>query len=136
MAKYLIAHIGHTDKWKAHVIWWNPYSRGYTVCIEKAGQYDEEEAKSICREGVCIAIKKEDVQALAKPTPYFLQQGGGLVRMYDGGEHIVVPNSKASWEHIMQHRIALGKTEKPTPTPPSKSRVAYLPEPQHTKDQA
>jgi hypothetical protein len=53
--KYLIAHIGHTQKHNEHVTWWKPDSCGYTICIDKAGRYSEEDAVSICRHGGCIA---------------------------------------------------------------------------------
>jgi thymidine kinase len=44
--EYLIAHIGHTHKGHEHVTWWKPNSCGYTVCIDKAGRYSEDEVVS------------------------------------------------------------------------------------------
>jgi hypothetical protein len=127
MSQYLIAHIGHSTKWCEHITWWAPDSKGYRVSIEKAGLYSEAEAKSICQWGSCIAVKKEDAQPLSMPTPYYRRQDGRLDRMYDGGEHVVVPNTGQAWAHLMRHRLDFGKTEKPTPISPAKARAAYLP---------
>lgn len=129
MSQYLIAHIGHTTKWVEHVTWWKPESRGYSFCIEKAGLYDEVEARAVCQYGGCIAVSMDAAQAIAMSTPYYRRQDGQLARLYDGGDLVVVPNSKDAWMHLMANRLLLGATEKPTPIPPSKARAAYLPEP-------
>lgn len=126
MSMYLIAHIGHTTKWNEHVTWWKPDSRGYTVCIEKAGLYSEDEARSICRHGSCIAVRKDEAAKLARGTPYYRQGGGMLARLYDGGDHIVVPNGKDEWAALMASRMDCGKTERPTPIG-TKARAIYLP---------
>lgn len=128
MAEYLIAHIGHTTKWLEHITWWRPDSKGYTFCIEKAGLYGEGEARSICQYGDCIAVTKSAAAAISKSTPYYRRTGGELARLYDGGEHVVVPNSKEAWAHLMSHSLkAASKTEKPIPMAPTKARAIYLP---------
>lgn len=126
MSAFLIAHIGHTTKWCEHITWWNPNSRGYTVCIEKAGIYSEKEARFICQYGSCIAVSKEDAAKLSRGTPYYRQGGGLLARLYDGGPHVVVPNGMNEWKTLMASRMDCGKTEKPTPIG-AKARAIYLP---------
>ena len=127
MSQYLIAHIGHSTKWCEHITWWAPDSKGYRFCIEKAGLYSEAEAKSICQYGSCIAVPKEAAQAIAKGTPYYRRQDGNLAKLYDGEGHVVVPNSRDAWTHLMGLRLNFGRTEKPTPISPAKARAAYLP---------
>lgn len=46
MSDLLIAHIGHTLREHEHITWWKPDSRGYTICIDKAGRYGEVEAQA------------------------------------------------------------------------------------------
>lgn len=127
MSEYLIAHIGHTTKSDEHICWWKPDSRGYTVCIEKAGLYSEKAARGICCGGLCIAVPKADAQKLAKSTPYFRAgRAGRLALMYDGGPHAVVPNGKEEWRALMAARLDCGKPDKPTPIG-AKARAIYLP---------
>lgn len=128
MSQYLIAHIGHSIKDSEHITWWRPDSRGYTVCIEKAGIYSKDEARSICgRTGLCIAVTKDDATKLSRGTPYYRRSDGTLARLYDGSNHVVVPNGKTEWAALMAARIDCGRTDKPTPKAPSKARAIYLP---------
>ncbi len=126
MSEFLIAHIGHTTKSCEHITWWKPDSRGYTVCIEKAGLYSEQEARSICQYGSCIAVRKPVAEPISRPTPYFRRPNGELQKLYDGGPHRVVPNSRTEWQALMQARIQCGETEKATPIG-AKARAIYLP---------
>ena len=124
---YLIAHIGHTIKSHEHVCWWKPESCGYTICIDKAGRYSEEEARSICQYGGCIAVRVQAVEPLARTTPYFRQGSGKLAKLYDGGPHRPVPNEAQAWRHLLNNRMLCSKTtERPTPMPSSKARAVYL----------
>lgn len=127
MSQYLIAHIGHTTKSCEHITWWAPNSRGYRFCIEKAGLYTEEEAKSICQYGSCIAVLKEAAEPLARTTPYYRRSDGSLYKLYDGEGHTVVPNSKDAWATLMRARLVCSETtEKPTPVSTAKARAIYL----------
>lgn len=126
MGEYLIAHIGHTTKDTEHIVWWKPDSQGYTYCIDKAGLYDEAEARRICRNGICIAVRKDHVQPLSRTTPYYRRSNGELSKLYDGGPHSVVPNSADAWRHIKAARMYCGKTVRPSPIG-SKARAIYLP---------
>jgi len=135
MNLYLIAHIGHTTKWCEHVTWWKPDSRGYTVCIEKAGLYNEDEARSICRSSLCIAVPKPAAEPISRTTPYYRRSGGDLARLYDGGPHRVVPNGKKEWAALMQARMDCGKTDRPTPIG-AKARAIYLPDSWPTKGES
>ncbi len=128
MSQYLIAHIGHTNKETEHITWWNPNSRGYTFCIEKAGRYDLAEATSICRDGLCVAVMPEDAQALSRSTPYYRRMDGTLNKLYDGGPHRVVPNSIEAWTHLKAHRLDCGRHDKPTPISAKKARAIYITE--------
>ncbi|ACG60397.1 hypothetical protein phiPLPE_75 [Iodobacter phage PhiPLPE] len=125
MSKYLIAHIGHSANCE-HICWWKADSKGYTICIEKAGLYDEKEAVAICKYGICIAVKKDYVESLSKSTPYYRRGNGELEKLYDGENHVVIPNAKDEWAELMNFRIDCGKTEKPTPIG-KKARSIYLP---------
>lgn len=127
MSKYLIAHIGHTTKYSEHIIFWNPNSRGYTFCIEKAGRYDLAAATSICCTGLCIAVKPEEAKALARSTPFYRRSNGTLHKLYDGDRLTVVPNDKPSWKALMSTRLDLGKTERPTPMG-ARARAIYITE--------
>ena len=126
MEKFLIAHIGHTTETCEHITWWKPDSRGYTVCIDKAGIYTTNEARSICRSSLCIAVPQNVAQKLARSTPYYRGGGGMLARLYDGGPHSVVENSREGWKALMAARIDCGKTDKPTPISRGKARAIYL----------
>lgn len=126
MSEYLIAHIGHTIKSSEHITWWRPDSRGYTVCIEKAGIYSEAEARGICSHVSCIAVTKAEVAKLSRGTPYYRRGDGTLARLYDGGDHVVVPNGRKEWAALMASRIFCGKPDKPTPIG-AKARAIYLP---------
>ena len=127
--EYLIAHIGHTNKHHEHVTWWKPNSMGYTICIEKAGRYAAEEAASICRYGQCIAVRVQDVvEPLARSTPHYRLSNGTLGKLYDGGPHRPVPNSRGCWDALMKLRTyppQAEKVEKPTPIG-AKARAIYV----------
>lgn len=127
MTQYMIAHIGHTQRLNQHVCWWKPDSRGYTICFDKAGLYSEEEAKSICHTGECIAVPVLAVQPLLRSTPYYRLSGGKLAKLYDGGPHRPVDNEAQAWRHLMNNRLLCSKTTaKPTPVPASKATAIYL----------
>lgn len=125
--QYLIAHIGHTTRETEHICWWKPDSRGYTYCIDKAGRYGAAEASDICRHGGCIAVKPADAQKLARSTPYYRRYNGTLNKLYDGDQHTVVPNESQAWKVLMNARLHVGKTERPTPIG-AKARAIYLTE--------
>ncbi|MBE5528412.1 hypothetical protein A9J41_12955 [Laribacter hongkongensis] len=127
MIEYLIAHIGHTMKCYEHVCWWKPDSRGYTICVEQAGRYDEAEALSICtRTGLCIAVPVDAVTNLVRTTPYYRLPDGSLAKMYDGEKHSPVPNGHEEWQALIATRLDTGEHDKPTPIG-KKSRAIYLP---------
>lgn len=125
--EYLIAHIGHTLKGHEHITWWKPNSRGYTICIDAAGRYSEEEARSICQDGRCIAVRLQRVEPLALSTPYFRMSNGRLGELYDGGPHRPVRNDAEVWRLLLNNRLLCSKTtERPTPMLPRKARAIYL----------
>ena len=125
--EYLIAHIGHTIKSNEHVTWWKPDSCGYTICIDKAGRYSEEEAHSICQYGGSIAVRVQAADALARSTPYYRRSDGKLAKLYDGGPHRPVENSAQAWRHLLSNRLLCSKhTERPTPMASSKRLAIYL----------
>lgn len=126
MSNYLIAHVGHTNKWDEHICWWKPDSRGYSICIDKAGLYDEAKARGICADSCCIAVPLEAVAKLARTTPYYRRQDGTLGKLYDGGPHRPVENTSKAWAEIKLAAMVIGKYAKPTPMPPSKARAIYL----------
>ena len=127
MSQFLIAHIGHTMSHHEHVCWWKPDSKGYTICIDKAGLYSEDEARSICQYGECIAVNKQAVEPLARSTPYYRMNNGRLDKLYDGGPHRPVENESQAWRHLLQHRLMCGKApDKTTPMPASKARAIYI----------
>jgi len=130
MSQYLIAHIGHTGKDHEHITWWRPDSRGYTVCIDKAGLYEADEAESICKDGICIAVTKPVAEEHARSTPYFRRSDGSLNKMYDGGPHRVIPNDAQVWLRLLAWRLGVRTCRKPTRPSPigSKARAIYLPE--------
>lgn len=101
MTDYLIAHVGHTQKHDEHICWWKPDSCGYTVCVDKAGRYSEQEARSICASSDCMAVPFEPASALARSTPYYRRQDGTINKLYDGGA------TQASREQVRM----LGATE-------------------------
>lgn len=125
--EYLIAHIGHTLKSHEHVTWWKPDSCGYTICIDKAGRYSEDEARSICQYGSSIAVRVQAVESLARSTPYFRRSDGKLAKLYDGGPHRPVENDAQAWRHLLSNRLLCSKTtERPTSMASSKRRAIYL----------
>lgn len=125
-ARYLIAHIGHTSKSSEHVTWWKPDSRGYTICIDKAGLYSEAEARSICQYSGCLAVPKEAVEPLARSTPYYRLHNGNLARLYDGDNHRPVPNSSEAWKALILASIASSRGgSRPTPIG-AKARAVYI----------
>lgn len=126
MADYLIAHVGHTHKHDEHICWWKPDSCGYTVCVDKAGRYSEQEARAICTSSECIAVPVEPASALARTTPYYRKQDGTLGKLYDGGPHRPVENKSECWARLKQTAVVIGKYAKPTPMTPSKQRAIYL----------
>lgn len=126
MSDYLIAHIGHTTKWCEHISWWKPDSRGYTLCIDKAGLYTEAESRSICQSGICIAVPKSVAAKLSRTTPYYRRADGTLNKLYDGGPHTVVPNDLEVWRALFSGRLGgCAHPEKPTPIG-AKARAIYL----------
>lgn len=127
MTQYLIAHIGHTPKHHEHVCWWKPDSMGYTICIDKAGRYSENEAREICQHGGCIAVPQQAVEPLARSTPYYRRSNGRLDKLYDGGPHRPVENEAQAWRNLLNNRLMCSKTtEKPTPINANKARAIYL----------
>lgn len=127
MTQYLIAHIGHTLRGHEHITWWKPDSRGYTVCIDKAGLYSEAEARSICQVGSCIAVPKAAAKELARSTPYYRRSDGTLNKLYDGGPHSVVPNKLEAWKVLLAARLhACAHPIKPTPISTTKARAIYI----------
>jgi hypothetical protein len=111
------------------VTWWKPNSCGYTVCIDKAGRYSEDEARSICLYGGSIAVRVQAVEPLALSTPYYRRSDGKLAKLYDGGPHRPVRNDAQDWRHLLSNRLLCSKTtERPTPMPASKARAIYLDE--------
>lgn len=124
--EFLIAHVGHTGKMDEHVCWWRPESKGYTICVDKAGRYGESEARGICERSECIAVPFEAAAALARTTPYYRQSNGTLARLYDGGPHRPVENSRTAWTAIKLAAFVIGTYAKPTPITPSKTRAIYL----------
>lgn len=126
MSNYLIAHIVHTGKSYEHIVWWKPDSQGYTVCIDKAGLYDEAQARRICSNGCCIAVPKSVADTLARTTPYYRRADGSLNKLYDGGPHAVVPNDLKAWKTLLSGRLGdCAKPDKPTPIG-AKARAIYL----------
>ena len=126
--QFLIAHIGHTNKNCEHITWWKPESCGYTICIDKAGRYTADEAASICQYGSCIAVRVQDVEPLTRSTPYYRMSNGTLGKLYDGGPHRPVPNSRGCWDALMKSRACpsqKSKAEKPTPIG-VKARAIYV----------
>jgi hypothetical protein len=127
MMEYLIAHIGHTCRHNEHICWWKPDSKGYTICIDKAGRYSEDEAASICRTGECIAVPVDRVEPMARSTPYYRASNGTLAKLYDGGPHRPVENESQKWRRLLDARLLCSKTtEKPTPITTSKARAIYI----------
>jgi hypothetical protein len=124
--QYLIAHIGHTIKDHEHITWWKPDSKGYTMCIDKAGRYDEWEARSICIYGSCIAVLADDADEVARSTPYYRRGDGALNKLYDGGPHRVAPNAIEVWRHLLANRLEKLPHEKPTPISAKKARSIYV----------
>jgi hypothetical protein len=127
MTTFLIAHAGHTIKSHEHISWWKPDSRGYTICINKAGRYTEVQARAICITGSsCIAVAWEHADKVAKGTPYYITSKGERRELYDGLNHRVVPNSSAAWIYLYSHELTdCGQRPKPTPMPASKARSVY-----------
>lgn len=127
--EYLIAHIGHTQKHHEHVFWWKPNSKGYTICIDKAGRYSEEEARSICAFGECIAVPTDKAEEVARSTPYYRRTDGSLAKLYDGDNHRPVPNDMQAWKHLLAASLCCcNRPHKPTPISATKARAIYLTE--------
>lgn len=126
MSDYLIAHVGHTKRYDEHICWWKPDSRGYTICVDKAGRYTEDEARCICADTCCLAVPTEAATAIARTTPHYRLSDGTLAKLYDGGPHRPVENSKRAWESLKLAAIVIGAYAKPTPIAPSKARAIYL----------
>ena len=124
--QYLIAHVGHTHKGDEHICWWKPDSKGYTICVDKAGRYTEEKARSICHSSECIAVRVDAAESIARSTPYYRRSDGTLAKLYDGGPHRPVENSSKAWSAIKLGALLIGKYAKPTPIKPSKARAIYL----------
>ena len=127
MSEFLIAHIGRTHKENEHITWWKPDSCGYTICIDKAGLYSEDEARNDCQYGSCIAVPTTVAETLARSTPYYRRQDGALNKLYDGGPHRVVPNTLEAWKFLLAGRLwRCAHPERPTPISPKKARAIYL----------
>ncbi|QRF55784.1 hypothetical protein [Variovorax paradoxus] len=135
--RFLIAHCGHTNRAYEHICWWNPDSRGYTICTTKAGRYTEDEARRICTASECIAVPERVAVDLSRTTPYYRMSNGTLGGLYDGGPHHPVENSRKSWTEIKSAAVVIGIYAKPTPMTPSKMRAIYLeaPSPAPTGEQ-
>ncbi len=126
-AMYLIAHIGHTQNNDEHICWWRPESKGYTICIDKAGRYSEDEAQRICVTGTCVAVPVAIAEELARSTPYYRRSDGTLAKLYDGDNHRPVPNDRRAWDILLGRRLGgCARPEKPTPIG-AKARAIYLP---------
>ena len=125
---YLIAHIGHTHKEHEHVTWWKPDSCGYTICIDKAGLYSEDEARRNCSNGSCIAVPRSVAEQFAKSTPYYRRSDRSLNKLYDGGPHRVVPNAREPWQYLLSGRLSgcAHPYAPPTPISAKKARAIYL----------
>lgn len=123
MDEYIIAHIGHTQRHHGHITWWKPDSKGYTICVDKAGRYSQKEAESICCTGECIAVPLASAESLARSTPYYRRSNGTLAKMYDGDSHRPVDNDAQAWRHLLNARLLCSKT---TPIPASKAGAIYM----------
>ena len=125
--QYLIAHIGHSHSANEHITWWKGDSRGYTLCIDKAGLYVEADARTICQgDSRLIAVPKAVAESVVRSTPHYRRSNGVLEQLYDGGPHRVVPNLPAEWAHLMERRLG-GCLLPDTPTPfGAKPRALYL----------
>jgi hypothetical protein len=65
-------------------------------------------------------------EALALSTPYYRQTNGTLAKLYDGGPHRPVPNSREAWKALMEANIVSApRWSKPTPIG-VKARAIYL----------
>ena len=126
MAEFLIAHVGHTGKTDEHICWWKPDSRGYTICLDKAGRYTEEEARGICTSSECIAVPVDAATSIARTTPYYRRPNGTLGGLYDGGPHRPIENTRKTWTDLKLAALVIGKYARPTPIPPSRARAIYL----------
>jgi hypothetical protein len=127
VAEFLIAHIGHTLKTNEHVYWWKPESCGYTICVDKAGRYTEDEARRICQHPSCIVVRVLVAESIARTTPYYRTSNGTLAGLYDGGPHRPVENSAMVWRHLLNNRLLCSNTTtRPTPMTASKARAIYL----------
>jgi hypothetical protein len=124
----LIAHVGHTHREHEHITWWKPDSRGYTICIEKAGAYAEDEAQRICRlDFRLVAVPKHVAEHVCVSTPYYRRSNGTLAKLYDGPSHRPVPNTADAWKHLIEGRMSwCAKPDKPTPIGAKKSRAIYI----------
>ena len=126
---FLIAHAGHTIASHEHILWYGQNSRGYTICIDKAGRYTKDEAIDICVRSECIAVPENAIVDLAKTTPYYRRANGTLNKLYDGDSHRPVENSKQAWRQIQQIALIVGAYAKPTPIAQSKMRSIYTEQP-------
>ena len=128
MNQYFIANIWQTTSHHEHILWWKPERNGYTACIKTAGLYSEAEARSICNGGICIAVPQDVAIGQTRSTPYYRRQDGTLDKLYDGGPHRVVPNSKAAWQHLMSGRLhgCAHPSSKPEPINTRMARSIYL----------
>ena len=125
--EYLIAHVEHTGKSQEHVVWWNPDSKGYTICTDKAGRYTADQAARICNDGRNIAVPVSVANDIARSTPFYRRSDGSLAKLYDGGPHSPVPNSRAAWAQLMSARLEPQvKPSKPTPIATSRARAIYI----------
>jgi hypothetical protein len=63
MQQYLIWSKKRTQ---GDVMWWRPDSTGYTRDFKKAGFYNEDEARRICKSGTSVAISATDAMLMLK----------------------------------------------------------------------
>jgi hypothetical protein len=122
--KYIILHVGHTTKHHEHIQFWAPESKGYVVCIDKAGRYSEDEARRICKDSSeSIAVPDGCLDSIVRTTPYYAKNNGSLAKFYDGDYHRPIRNSKDDWKIILQQSGLIGKCK---PTPSKAFRSVYI----------
>lgn len=125
MNNFIVLHVGHTTQYHEHIQLWAPESKGYVVCIDRAGRYSEEEARRICNGCCeCVAVPYDYLNKFARSTPYYLRERTGTVaKFYDGDSHRPIQNSKQDWKIILKSDRLIGKCK---PTPARSFRSFYI----------